>query len=484
MNWLVIMLILTPFAGGLLVIFPGRFLKVLRWVFSLLVVLVCGVLLGIAFKRPGTTNIAFSVWRLIGSTTSHQFSASPLAYVLAAVFVLLWLFVFLYSFGFLKKGEAGEASDTEFYALALFMLGSALGLLFSRDLVFIYLFWEIAAVATWRLVGYERNQKAIKVATRTIIINFLGSALMLVGFIILSLRFSTFNLAAMNPAQLADSSHLLLAGIFILAGIFAKSAVLPLYIWVPAAYAASPPPVIALLAGAIENFGLIVYMKIFVDTLSPLTSNPAWQITMLGIALASCLVAGGAALVAKDYRKILGYSTVSQLAFILAGFAVLSIWGITGAILFIVAHGLGKATLLLGYGAVEQKVGDREIMGIGRLARRFPVLFTGIIIATLSVIGLPPLLGFFAKIDVLYGVLVIPSGAVVLGGGFILASIFTLLYMLRLFSSVFLRGNKIEEDSKMREPMYLSVLVLILSLALIGSGIAVKPLMLYLGTGG
>ena len=467
MNVVLLLLIAVPFIGGLLVLFPGRFLRVLRWIFSLLTVLATGLLLALNFTSA--SNKGFRLWHILGSAESPQFFTSPITLVIAAAFVFLCLIIMLFSFGFFRKSEE---ADTEYYSLMLFMLGSAMGLLFTNDLVFIYIFWEIAAVAAWRLIGFGRTQEKISIAARTLLINFFGSAFMLVGFLLLASEFGSLNLSDMVGKPMP-----VLAGIFILCGVFAKSAVIPLYIWVPSAYAVSPTPVVALLAGMLENFGLIAFMKIFVETFA---LSGAWQLSILWIALASSIVTGGVALVVNDYRRILGYSTVSQLAFVLAGFAISPQLGMIGAILFIIAHGLGKATLLMGYGIVEREMGGRGIRHKGRLVANFPILFVGVIIATLSVIGLPPLLGFFAKLDVIFGIL--SSGRILIGAGFILASILTLLYMLRLFSSVFLIGKKPEPQRS--QSVFLSILVLVISLSLFGASFAIKPLLAYIGAGG
>lgn len=466
MNLALVLLIAAPFAAGLLVVFPGRFSRILRWVISLVGVLATGGLLvwNIISKVPG-----FTIWNLMPSSAT-QFSTSPTTIFIAAGFILLWLVVTFYSFAYFKKGEEAQ---TEYYALTLFMLGSLIGVLFTNDLIFIYLFWEIAAVTTWRLVGFGRSEEKISIATKTLIINFVGSALMLVGFVLLYFAFGSFNLLDIKGNQMP-----LIAGIMIFAGIFAKSAVIPLYIWLPDAHPAAPSPTSALLSGAIVKVGLIAYLKIFTETFQ---IPPAWQVTVLAIVLTSSLVAGGAALVDKDFKRILAYSTVSQVTFIFAGLIVVTgLAGITGGVIYLVAHCLAKGALFLGYGIIEHKTGERNITSLGQLAKKFPVLFTAVMIASLSIIGLPPLLGFFAKFSVIYAVLA--DGHIIIATGLIIASILTLLYMLRLFSTVFLQtGNA--DNSKFREPLYLSILVLLLSLSLLGGSFAIKPLLAYLGGG-
>ncbi len=468
MNLELLFLIAVPFAGGLLVIFPGRFLKVLRWILSILTILATGFFLYLNFSHGGLKGLTF--WHLLGSTDAAQFSASPVFIFIAAAFLLLWLVVVLYSFGFFKKGEGGEEADTEYYAVTLFMLGSVLGLLFTNDLVFLYIFWEIAAITTWRLVGFERTGEKISIASKTILVNFFGSALMLVGFLLLVLQFGSFNLADMVGEKIP-----ILAGVLILAGIFAKSAVIPLYIWLPDAHPAAPSPTSALLSGVIVKIGLVAYIKLFNQTF---VTTPEWRIAILWIVLISSLVAGGAALVERDFKRILAYSTVSQVAFVFAGLvAVMELSGFIGAVIYIVAHSLAKGTLFLAYGVVAHETGQRDIKYIGRLAGHMPLVFVAVMIASLSIIGLPPFFGFFAKVGVIYGV--ISSGALLAAGGFILASILTLLYMLRLFSKVFLGGKK--PDIEIRQPVYLSVLVFVLSLILLLGSAGVGPIVEYLG---
>lgn len=465
MNYNLLFLIATPFAAGLLVLFPGRFLRPLRWVISILGILGAGFFLYKCFIDKNNTGL--SVWRIIGSSNLPQFLTSPVFVLIAAAFLLLWLFVMLYSFGYFKKGEE---ADTEYYSLTLFMLGSILGLLFTNDLVFLYLFWEIAALTTWRLVGFERTGEKISIATKTILVNFFGSALMLVGFLLLVLQFNSFNLADMVGAEIP-----LLAGILILAGIFAKSAVIPLYIWLPDAHPAAPSPTSALLSGVIVKIGLIAYIKLFTQTF---VTPPEWKTALLWIVLLSSLVAGGAAMVEKDFKRILAYSTVSQVAFIFAGLIlVMQISGFVGGVLYIVAHSLAKGTLFLAYGIVGHETGERDIANLGKLAGKMPLLFVSVLIASLSIIGLPPFLGFFAKIGVIFSV--VSSNALIVAGGFILSSILTLLYMLRLFSRVFLSGKTPERE--FRQPLYLSLIVFILSLILVAGSAAVKPIISYLG---
>ena len=478
MNLYLLLLIVLPFIAGLLVLFPGRYVKILRWIFALGGVIGSGLFIILNIINPGAT-IEF---RFLTQLNSIQFTTSPVTLVLGLTFTFLWFIVVLYSFGYFKKDTE---ADTEYYALTLFMLGSMYGLLYTNNLLFLYLFWEIAALTTWRLVGFERTEKTISIATKTIIVNFFGSALMLVGFTILALAEGSlnFNLFAMKGLSIPIS-----AGVLILAGIFAKSAVIPLYIWLPDAHPAAPSPMSALLSGAIVKIGLIAYFKIFVETFNNLT--PAWYITIMTIVLVSSLVAGGAALIGKDPKRILAFSTVSQMAFIFAGFiVVIQLTGSLGGILYLMAHCLAKGGLFLGYGVVIRQTGKRDIKDLGGLVKGFPILFTSIMIFSLSIIGLPPLFGFFGKIDVLLGVLgidlIVPNIAtrLLIGGGFILASVLTLLYMLRLFSAVFLRTANGKESGTIREPLYLSLVVLVLSLSIVGAGIGMKPLIAYLAGG-
>ncbi|MGQ9708473.1 MAG: proton-conducting transporter transmembrane domain-containing protein, partial [bacterium] len=227
---------------------------------------------------------------------------------LTGTFLFIGLMAFLYSLARIK-GSAGQL--TEYYIFLIVLVGAGLGVVFTRDLLLLFVSWELATVSLWRLVSYFRDREAVAAGLWALYINFAAAAVMLVGLVILSIQQGSWNFDDLSGRPVA-----LLPAFFILTGIVAKSAALPLYIWLPYAYRQAPVSVCALLSGIAENLGLIFFYKLFVLTVQ--VPEVFFLISAI-VAIVSSLVAGGVALTTRTVRETLAYSTVAQLGFILLG---------------------------------------------------------------------------------------------------------------------------------------------------------------------
>ena len=223
-----------------------------------------------------------------------SFSTGPVEVFLALVFGCVGLLSILYSFARVR-GSGGQI--TEYYIFFFLLLGAALGVVFANNLLLLFVFWELATVAVWRLVSYFRKEEAVIAGAWAFYINFIASATMLVGLVLIQLNEGTLDLQA-----LAGKPLLTFPAVLILIGILAKSATLPLYIWLPRAYLEAPASVCALLSGVAENLGLVLFLKLYIITMVV----PKQFLLAVGvIAVASSLVAGGVALNAKTIRETL-----------------------------------------------------------------------------------------------------------------------------------------------------------------------------------
>jgi len=339
--------------------------------------------------------------------------------LLAMLFGVIWLLVVLYSLRYMKDTEYQD----DYYGCLLLMLGAMMGFCFSWNVIALYVFWELAGVCTWRLVAHRRTDLEVATANRTLLITFSGSVLMLVGFAILFAEGGTFDMSALNLSRVSAW-----AAVLILAGMVTKSASLPLYIWLPDAHTAAPSPVSALLSGVVAKIGLIAYLRVFVQ--SHVWLPPWWTWLVGGLGVLSALVAAGVALRENDIKRILGFSTVSQLGYVFLGFAVASTLGAVSGIVYLVAHALAKSGLFLAMGLVEHSTGSRDRRELGGLVRGMPVTATATGLLMLSIIGIPPLLGFFGKF---YVIVAAVQANLLLAIGAIVAAVLTLLYMLRLY---------------------------------------------------
>lgn len=384
-------------------------------------------------------TLALMVWLWVrqgGAVTSCGTSPDMLApffrvdgvgLLLAALFGTIWLLVVFYSLGYMR----GHEHQDDYYGFLLLMLGAMMGFCFSWNVIALYIFWELAGVCTWRLVAHRRSALEVATANRTLLITFSGSVLMLVGFAIMFVEGGSFDAAALTGPVVSPW-----AAALILVGMVTKSASLPLYIWLPDAHTAAPSPVSALLSGIVAKIGLIAYLRIFVQSHVML---PVWWTWLVGgVGVCGALVAAGIALRENDIKRILGFSTVSQLGYIFLGFAIASGLGAVAGIVYLVAHALAKSGLFLAMGLVEHSTGRRDLRELGGLMRGMPVTSAAVGLLILSIVGVPPLLGFFGKFYVVVAAIRV---SLILAVGAVVAAVLTLLYMLRLYR-IFVGGPR------------------------------------------
>jgi NADH:ubiquinone oxidoreductase subunit 5 (subunit L)/multisubunit Na+/H+ antiporter MnhA subunit len=343
-----------------------------------------------------------------------------------------------------------------------------MGLVFSRNLISLFIFWEITAIACWRLIGFFRSTTDVIRADKAFLVTVFGALMMLAGFIMIASEAGSFDLEKIRAySQAASISNV--AIIFILFGIFSKSSTLPLHTWLPDAGVA-PSPVTALLhAAVLVKIGVYVFARLFIATF--VNIDPIWHTIIPAIAAASALVSAGAALIDTDLKRIIAYSTISQLAFIFLGLAVGGKMAIAGGLLFILMHGIAKGGLFLCAGIVEQNSGTKDIRGMGGLAAKMPVTAISFALCAFSVMGIPPFGGFFSKYLVISGAMM--SGQVAIAVVFTAGAVLTVLYLLRTFMMVFMGETKLTHYAEVSEGSF----TMVSSVALLAALVVVVSIM-------
>jgi formate hydrogenlyase subunit 3/multisubunit Na+/H+ antiporter MnhD subunit len=360
---------------------------------------------------------------------------------LSILFVFIGLMSFIYALATIKE----KGHRLEFYIMLFLIVGCGVGVALSYNLLMIFVLWEISTFAIWRSVAFYRKKEDVSAANFTFIINFAAAAFMLVGLIILYLENNTFNF-------LLISEYNTTAAVLILIGILAKSVTLPLHIWLVPAYNAVPSAIGGVLAGIAENLGVILFLRLFT---SGSFFEPAFFSTVAWLAVGSSILLGGAALLSNNLRSLLAYSTISQVGFILLGFAVGGSYGVIGGMLYICAHALAKSGLFFGVGLIEDSTGKDDLSMLCCLLKVSPAL--GVLMALLfgSIVGFFPLIGFFAKLWVIIGAV---EHTAYLGIGAIVAAVFTLLYNARFYHELFF-AKQLTRLPKATRPGYVGLTV-------------------------
>ncbi|MCU0791764.1 MAG: NADH-quinone oxidoreductase subunit L [Opitutaceae bacterium] len=453
---LALTLLLTPLVSAVLIGVFFRKQAAIAKALSLTAATAIALLAGqLIFGTPDFT--AKMEWLTIGKLTIHLgFLLDPLSKLLLTVVALVGLLVHVFSLGYMK----GEENQARFFGcLSLFMF-SMTGLTLADDLIMLFIFWELVGLSSFLLINfYFEKPSAVAASKKAFIVNRLGDFGFLLGIILAYWAFGTITLADIaakigtEPSVVATSIALL-----IFCGAVGKSGQLPFHVWLPDAME-GPTPVSALIhAATMVAAGIFLLCRV-----SVLMTGDALTV-ILWIGVATALFAGFTALGQRDLKRILAYSTISQLGFMVAAFALgslvalqsgadVSLAGITGgvaaAMFHLTTHAFFKALLFLGSGSVLHGTHhEGDIYRLGGLAKKMPVTFATFTLGTLALVGCPLLAGFYSKDAIL--ILAYQYSPVVFGL-LLLGAFLTAFYMTRLWTTAFLGKARSEGSDHAHE---------------------------------
>ena len=392
-------------------------------------------------------------WMTFGEyTVSMGFYFNDLAALLLFVVAVVGFLIHVFSLGYMKD-DPGKARY--FAGLSLFMF-SMMGIVFANNLIMIFIFWELVGLSSFLLINhYYHKPSAADAAKKAFIVNRLGDFGFLLGIIWSYWHFGTLNLFEMEAAVAADPGILHVGiGLLLFCSALGKSGQLPLHVWLPDAME-GPTPVSALIhAATMVAAGIYLLCRIFF--LIP----PDAMIWILWIGTLTAVFGSLCAIVQNDIKKILAYSTISQLGYMVAAFGLGALVvdadagtaiqaGIGAAMFHLVTHGFFKALLFLGAGSVIHACHhEQNIYRMGGLRKSMPVTFATFTIGFLALVGMPGLAGFFSKDAILY--LAMENSPVV----FVIlafAALLTAFYMTRLWLTAFFGEPKTDGPRHAKE---------------------------------
>jgi multicomponent Na+:H+ antiporter subunit D len=356
------------------------------------------------------------------------FEVEALGMLFALVAGILWLVTSVYAIGYMRGHH--EENQTRFYAMFALSIASALAVAFAGNLFTLFLGYEILTVSTYPLVAHAGTPEARRGA-RTYLGILLGTSIGLQLLAILITYALTGTLDFRHGGILAGHVHPAWAGALYALYIFGigKAAVMPFHRWLPAAMVA-PTPVSALLhAVAVVKAGVFTVMKVTLFIFGPeFIRNSGASDWLIWFAGGTILIASLVAMSKDNLKARLAYSTVSQLSYIVLGALLANSAGLIGGALHIVMHAFAKITLFFGAGAILVASHKTEVSELGGLGKAMPVTFTTFFIASLSIIGLPPLGGMWSKWYL--GLGTIDAGHWVLLGILMVSSLLNIAYLL------------------------------------------------------
>lgn len=315
--------------------------------------------------------------------------------------------IVLYAGTYLK----GDPQKGRFLMFLLLFMSSMLGLVLADNIIALFIFWELTSITSYLLIGYKHKyEESRSAALQALLVTGGGGLAMLAGLLMLANAGGSMELSeirALGAGALTTHLHYLPILALVLAGCFTKSAQFPFHFWLPNAMAA-PTPVSAFLHSAtMVKAGVYLMARLH----STLGGTPEWVWTLSIFGSVTMIVGAVLALRQTDLKKILAYSTVTALGTLTLLLGLPHEKALVAAMTFLVVHSLYKGALFLSAGTVDHETGTRDVLRLGGLRPVMPITFVGVILAVLSMAGLPPLFGFVAKELVYETAVNLPSGA-------------------------------------------------------------------------
>ncbi|MBI2866022.1 MAG: NADH-quinone oxidoreductase subunit L [Chloroflexi bacterium] len=426
---------------------------------------------GANFLERGVGHFSISWFHAGGTRLVLGMTIDPLSVFMLGIVSLVALGVQVYSLKYMEK----EPRFSWYFAVQSLFAASMLGLVLADNLLLLYITWELVGLCSYLLIGFwYEKRSAAEAAKKAFVTTRLGDVGLLIGILVLFKATGTFDMQAIFHAVEAgeiSSGTLTAAALLLFAGAIGKSAQFPLHVWLPDAME-GPTPVSALIhAATMVVAGVYLVARAF--PLFAAAPGALEVVALLG--LFTALLAATMALVMTDMKRVLAYSTISHLGFMMLGLGTL---GYTGGMYHLMTHAFAKALLFLGAGSIAHGTGKTDIRDMGGLWRKMPLTSTLFIVGALSLAGVPPLGGFFSKDEVLAAVYR-DQGLLVFGGTLVLA-LLSALYMARLVFLVFL-GKSRSEVHAHESPWQMTLPMAVLALLAATAGVAA----FYLpGTGG
>jgi multicomponent Na+:H+ antiporter subunit D len=400
---LIVAILLVPVVGAALIAAAGRrpnlreamTLTTSVTLFATVLALLPGVLAG---ERPQLSVLEMFPGIAIG------FRVEPLGMLFALVASGLWIVNSVYSIGYMRGNK--ESRQTRFYVCFALALGATMGVALASNLLTLFLFYELLTLVTWPLVVHHGDDKA-RAGGRVYLGLLLGTSmgLLLPAIVATWALAGTLEFAPGGILRDAGLSGAALGGLLALYlfGI-GKAALMPFHRWLPAAMVA-PTPVSALLhAVAVVKAGVFSVVKVIVYVFGAdqigAAGSAGWLVPVAGFTIVAASVV---ALFSDNLKRRLAYSTVGQLSYVVMAAAILVPVSLAGAALHIAAHAFGKITLFFAAGAIYTAAHKTEVSQLDGIGRRMPWTMGALAIGALSMIGLPPAVGFVSKWYMLSG---------------------------------------------------------------------------------
>ena len=479
-----VLMLILPAAGALLcALLKGR----ARPAALAIAAIVTGLAAWLTFSTFGATYI-----RILGSLSWLHgivdapvlgILIDPLAFVMLLVAVPIGFLTVLYSTSYLtdknREHPVGSEHYGRYYFWLLLFITSMVGVAISPNFLQFLVFWEMTTLCSWALISFRQNEKSLRAGFKALLLTHVGSAFLLLAILIIFARTNSFEFSALGQLPEGLRSWVFL---FLLIAAWAKAAQVPFQTWLPDAMEAPTPISAYLHAAAMVKAGVYLMAR---SVSSGWSIPPKMALLMAGMALVTILVALSFYFVQDDLKRLLAYSTIAHLGYVLLGIAVGglgSTLGFQGGVLHIICHGYSKATLFFCAGTIAYVTGTRSISALRGLGKIMPLTATAFFVGLLSVTGVPPLACFWSKFMILSGAMRLsgPLGPLIVI--FILCeTLVSFGWMLYIAQKIFLGAPLVAVEVPADPPLAMNITLIVLMIGCVVAPLVGMPLVQLMG---
>lgn len=445
--WLLAALALVPLISLPL---TGRIGRRTGYPLGVVFLLIAAALVPTAREVVGGTPVTFSVPWVPGLGLELGLRLDGLSLVFIALALVIGALVFLYSPTYFQSG-----TQRGFYLVMSGFTFSMVAFVLSDDLVLMFLTWELTSLASFLLIA-RSGQAGEPASMRTMLMTFIGGLTLLaaVGLTIARTGTTDFSSAMASEVWQTDPAFTAVVAVLVAVAGFSKAAQFPFHVWLPDAMAASTPVSAYLHAAAVVKAGIYLLMRFT----AIFHGVPIWTILLVGVGLFTTCLGAWFALQQTDLKKLMAYSTVSQLGLITATIGVGTEFAMAAAVIHTIAHAGFKSGLFMLMGIVDHQAGTRMIDRLPALRGVMPWTFAATAIGLASMAGIPPMLGFISKEKMFAAFLDLPGPAIVPWlalGVAAFGAVLTFAYSGKILFGAFIDGD--EPDPSIREGSWLTI---------------------------
>ncbi len=437
-----VFVIIIPLISAVIIPLVGRIRRIYGWYVSIAATF-SSLLLSISLLRTVFEKGRISYW--LGNWEPPWGIEYVVDYLSGFVLVVISFITFiitLYSMKSVGK-EIPEDKITSFYSIYMFFVAGLLGMIITGDIFNLYVFIEISSLAGYALIAVGRKRDALIASYNYLILGTIAATFILLGIGYLYMVTGTLNMADLRERLplLYDSTVVRTAFAFFSVGLSIKIALFPLHIWLPNAYTHAPSVVGALQAATATKVGIYVMIRIMFTVFKPRFILEVVPVSQMFLYLSAVAIIAGSVLAIgqKDIRRMLAYSSIGQIGYIVFGIALANKLSIIGSLIHILNHALMKGGLFLVVGSIVYKTGITNIDDLKGLGKKMPFSMAAFTIGAFSMVGVPLTVGFVSKWYLALGAL--QAGKWVFVLVILISSLLSAIYFGRVINNIYFKDD-------------------------------------------